>query len=213
MGFMLKLMPNFNKLRSSKFEVLTLQFKKGFTLIELLVTISIIGILASLTLASYSAAQQKARDGIRKNDLAQVKRALELAKADCTSSAYYPYKTGADIKAAYTALSTFMGQGSTANSYMSPVPTDPKNDSTYFYGYTPGANVVTAVCPPDTSGGANNTGTADYTLTATIERINDADGLKSYQRCGGGTAGAKPGLPTTGGDASYTAGKYYACNN
>jgi len=49
----------------------------GFTLIELLVVISIIGILASLTLVSYSGAQRQVRDTQRKSDLGQMKAPLE----------------------------------------------------------------------------------------------------------------------------------------
>lgn len=51
--------------------------KHGFTLIELLVVISIIGILASLALASYSGTQKQARDNQRKSDLNQYRIALE----------------------------------------------------------------------------------------------------------------------------------------
>jgi len=50
---------------------------KGFTLIELLVVISIIGILASLTLVSFSGAQKQTRDTQRRSDLAQYRNALE----------------------------------------------------------------------------------------------------------------------------------------
>jgi prepilin-type N-terminal cleavage/methylation domain-containing protein len=51
--------------------------KKGFTLIELLVVISIIGILASLALVSYSAAQKQTRGIQRKSDLSQLRTSLE----------------------------------------------------------------------------------------------------------------------------------------
>jgi len=53
------------------------KLKKGFTLIELLVVISIIGILASLTLVSYTGAQKQTRDTQRRSDLNQFRNALE----------------------------------------------------------------------------------------------------------------------------------------
>jgi len=49
----------------------------GFTLIELLVVISIIGILASLSLVGISGSQKQARDSQRKSDLSQYRVALE----------------------------------------------------------------------------------------------------------------------------------------
>ena len=52
--------------------------QKGFTLIELLVSISVIGILAAIALASFSGAQKQARDSARKSDLKQYQNSLEL---------------------------------------------------------------------------------------------------------------------------------------
>lgn len=56
--------------------------RKGFTLIELLVVISIIGILATVGIASFSKAQKSARDGKRKTELTQIASALEMYRAD-----------------------------------------------------------------------------------------------------------------------------------
>jgi len=51
--------------------------KRGFTLIELLVVISIIGILASIAMVSYSGTQKQTRDTQRKSDLNQYRNALQ----------------------------------------------------------------------------------------------------------------------------------------
>jgi len=63
----------------------------GFTLIELLVVISIIGILASLALSSYSGAQKQTRDTQRRSDLNQYRNALENYAA--TNNGVYPLMT------------------------------------------------------------------------------------------------------------------------
>ncbi len=52
--------------------------RQGFTLIELLVVISIIGVLASVVLASLNSARQKARNARRVSDLHQIALALEM---------------------------------------------------------------------------------------------------------------------------------------
>ena len=51
---------------------------KGFTLIELLVSISIVGILATLVLVSFTGAQKQARDTTRKSDLKQYQLKIDL---------------------------------------------------------------------------------------------------------------------------------------
>jgi len=54
----------------------------GFTLIELLVVISIIGILSSFAVVSLNSARVKARDALRKGDMAQIRTALGLYYMD-----------------------------------------------------------------------------------------------------------------------------------
>jgi prepilin-type N-terminal cleavage/methylation domain-containing protein len=51
---------------------------KGFTLIELLVVVAIIGLLASVILASLNTARGKARDAKRESDLNNIQIALEM---------------------------------------------------------------------------------------------------------------------------------------
>ncbi len=48
----------------------------GFTIVELLIVIVIIGILASLAFGVYGGLQKRARDNIRSQDMANIKRAL-----------------------------------------------------------------------------------------------------------------------------------------
>src|SRR5579872_7457653 len=143
----MELMPN---LKSS--------LKKGFTLIELLIVITIIGILASLTLASYSGTQQKARDAVRKSDMAQMKRALELAKSDCSGNAYYPYFSNTAGSSQTQAITDYGNLQSyltaAALKYISSAPTDPTNSGTQQYSYNVSASPVTNVCP--SSAGVSN---------------------------------------------------------
>jgi prepilin-type N-terminal cleavage/methylation domain-containing protein len=59
-------------------------FKKeyGFTLIELLVVIAIIGLLSSLAVVSLNSARVKARDALRKADMAQMRTAVTMYYSD-----------------------------------------------------------------------------------------------------------------------------------
>lgn len=50
----------------------------GFTLVELLVVISIIGLLSSFAIVSLNSARLKARDALRKGDMAQLRTALDI---------------------------------------------------------------------------------------------------------------------------------------
>lgn len=51
--------------------------REGFTLFELLVSVSIIGILTALAVVSFSAAQRKARDARRLEDIEAIRKAAE----------------------------------------------------------------------------------------------------------------------------------------
>lgn len=191
----MKLMPIHRKFR-------IWQFNKGFTLIELLIVITIIGILASLTLASYGNAQAKARDGVRKSDLAQIKRALELAKADCYGAAWYPYFAN------YTALATYLSD--TDLNYLSSVIQDPQNTPPQVYSYltTAASGAPPYECPSETTPGTlDKDGAIKYSLYVKLERSSDAQSLESRTKCV-----SNPAPSATWTDAAW-AGYFVVCNN
>ena len=110
--------------------------KNGFTLVELLVVIAIIGILAALGFYSFTTAQKKARDVQRKNDLKELKQALEAYAG--SNNGLYPSSShsGGNLSCSRLHDGIFASTGPLA-SYL-PDPSkidDPKSSTTYSYAY------------------------------------------------------------------------------
>ena len=125
--------------------------QKGFTLIELLVVIVVIGILIALTLPNLFAAQERARDTQRKNDLSNISQQLETYYNDNQT---YPVD-----------LATLETAG-----YLDEVPTDPNGDNDYAEAYAPIANDGGAC-----DGDVESSPCREYTITIDLENENDAD--------------------------------------
>ncbi|HCS79346.1 TPA: hypothetical protein DIV55_06450 [Patescibacteria group bacterium] len=134
--------------------------KSGFTLIELLVVISIIAILISAAMVSFSVAQTKGRDGKRKADLKGIQQALEQYYQ---ANGHYPVTSGGKMQCNTTTdTTTVTSWGGTficgGTTYMKPVPKDPAFDPSsnkdYYYD----------------SAGSNS-----YKLSATVENKNDSE--------------------------------------
>lgn len=108
----------------------------GFTLIELLVVISIIGILASLALSSYSGAQKQTRDTQRKSDLNQYRNALENY-ASANNGLYPPN---------ISSITDLCGEGKSldpsSGKFIASCPSDPLNNSYGFYSSSDGTEYV-----------------------------------------------------------------------
>ena len=141
-------------------------FSNGFTLIELLVVISIIGVLATLVVANFNAARERARDAARKSDLRNIQTGLRLYYNDIGG---YPADgsnitiTGCNAGAGAAVACTY-GQNWAFNgiTYMKPLPIASLASSGWGYRY-------------------DNTNSESYTLYACLEN-------KSDQQCSTTTA-------------------------
>lgn len=101
----------------------------GFTMIELLVVTTIIIVITSIGLVSYTSANRSARNGKRKADMEMVRQALVLYRTD---------------NGTYPATSNFATMLSTISDYTSATSvTDPKNEGSYVYSYTSDGVVFT----------------------------------------------------------------------
>ncbi|MGB9585893.1 MAG: type II secretion system protein GspG, partial [Anaerolineales bacterium] len=134
------------------------------------VVISIIGILASLTLVSYSGAQKQTRDTQRRSDLAQYRNGLENFAAN--NNGMYPSSAGS-----FRQLNTDMC-GTLRPNYISSCPADPTGGS-YVYRYI--------------SNGTGAVGTANassYLLYGTLETGG------YWEICSDGRSGKVTAVPT-----------------
>lgn len=108
---------------------------KGFTFIELLVSVTIIAVLMAIATASYVSTNIRSRDTRRAADIQAIRSGLELYRSEVGN---YPLLDGdGDGCLIETSISN------AGVTYLSPVPTDPKNNATYCYKYTRGASPFT----------------------------------------------------------------------
>jgi prepilin-type N-terminal cleavage/methylation domain-containing protein len=142
---------------------------RGFTLIELLIVIAIIGILASVILASLSTARAKSRDAKRVAEVGQIQKALELYYYDNNQT--YPSTTPTGYSGADAGVQVLTANGLLPHTPLPPAGTNP----TYIYhGVT--RDLTTGALTECLGGPCNN-----FELGITLERTdgpvlgNDAD--------------------------------------
>ena len=173
---------------------------RGFTLVEIIIVMTIIAVLAVITIAFYRTQIFKANDAKRMSDLNRIKIAVEEYEKD--HNCYPPPQLVTCIP------------GTGLQPYLGTIPCDPVTHASYYYEYE------NSVCPSwyriyaklDYSsgtaampwcGGPNNNSFNYY-----VESPNAPSCVSSSSSSGGGTSGGGTASPTPGSGAT---GNYYGC--
>lgn len=140
----------------------------GFTIVELLVVIVVIGILAAISIVSYSGITARARDTQRQSDLSHIQEALELFKIDkggypmCGSSGVFVAGSGNNSVCTVTGITQLYTGG-----YLPSNLKDPQNSGAYQYQYAVGFRAASyGYCGMD--------GSMNYILGAKLEASSNA---------------------------------------
>ncbi len=160
----------------------------GFTLIELITVIGVLGVLSAIILAVVNPVEQfnKSQDSKRKQDLAQVQRALEVYYNDFHRYPPVYQAANANQISSDGTSGTAVAWGHTWSPYMDVLPIDPKTAKSYAYW-------------------SDSTGQS-YALYAALDR-----GGNDPQACNSGNA-CQSTQGTGLGGTNITCGTNVACN-
>jgi type II secretory pathway pseudopilin PulG len=146
----------------------------GVTLIEILFVIKIIAMLAMIVFVAMGNAQKKARDAIRKADLAEIQKALDIYYYDNPAAGEYPGEGGCDSSKGtcgtcpcsgndWSAASEIWDKIVVDNKIIRVLPKDPVNDSNHYYWYEPTCEEI------DAGGDCIGEGCCGYYLGCNLE--------------------------------------------
>ena len=110
---------------------------KGFTLLEVLVSATIIVVLTSIGLVSYSSVNKKSRDVKRRGDLEQIRSALEIYRSD---NGAYPAAGAGSVTNAQNLASSLV------STYAPAIPDDPATAGDYYYQAIATGGVYSSYC-------------------------------------------------------------------
>ncbi len=140
---------------------------RGLTLIELIVVITILGLLAAISISITPKVFQGTRDAQRRHDIAQIAIALASFYADNRAfpSCGGPPTTPCNVSVIQAQLSR----------YINPLPQDPLNTGTYIYQYV--QQTPCGSCP------AVNTPSVFGSLEACSNANQEGDDVKYGRAC------------------------------
>lgn len=108
-------------------------YKKGFTILELIVVIALIGLIASIILASFSDVRARNRDAKRVSDVKEIEKALSLYQIDNNR---FPSSSDPSLPVTITGtdeISVLLESGG----HISAVPIDPQHPSSSYTYLSP----------------------------------------------------------------------------
>ena len=177
---------------------------QGFTLIEILIAVAIIGILSTITYATFSTSREIARDNVRKTDLKNLQVAIELYKAQYGR---YPDSCNGD--------GPWSSQDSATYACPTPITFVVPNCNGYICGLVPDFIAKLPVDPDPsksvnagyiyrTSGGVGSASQYKLMAYVSVERAFIKDYDDEFARCPApSTSGGCPALPGIPQAATY----------